>query len=179
MLTYEATDDFNVLGSLMKNRIVCNFFKALVLSALSGVGPRIRKPRLWRSYRSQITSLLIEDIDMYSASAEDFETVVIFLHFQEIRGVPRNTYTSKWSGKPYSVKASSLVCIYIASASQRGSRRVKKTLIKGTMNKRIIFWTIVRGGLWGFLKLADNLYSMWYIRTCHGEIYQTANKPSR
>lgn len=32
MLTYKAIVDFNVLGSLMKNRIVCNFYGTSIIS---------------------------------------------------------------------------------------------------------------------------------------------------
>ena len=42
-------------------------------------------------YLSHVNSQVIEVIDLYSASAEDLETVVCFLLFQEIRDLPKKT----------------------------------------------------------------------------------------
>ena len=64
----------------------------LVLLALRGVAPRIGIPSSWRRRRSQTIILLAEDMDLYSASAEDLETVACFLHVQEMREEPRNIH---------------------------------------------------------------------------------------
>lgn len=65
---------------------------ALVLSPWRGVELPTGIPNSHKRRWSQIISALAEDIARYSASAEDFETVVCFLHFHEIREFPRNIH---------------------------------------------------------------------------------------
>lgn len=55
------------------------------------VGP-LRKSSNSLRRRRQMISLLADDTDQYSASTEDFEIMVCFLHFHEIEEVPRNIH---------------------------------------------------------------------------------------
>eukprot|EP00268_Persea_americana_P033271 TRINITY_DN32976_c3_g1_i1.p2 TRINITY_DN32976_c3_g1~~TRINITY_DN32976_c3_g1_i1.p2 ORF type:complete len:110 (-),score=13.35 TRINITY_DN32976_c3_g1_i1:676-1005(-) len=89
VLMNKVTINFNVLGSLMKDWITG---MALVLSTLRGVVPRIGTPSSVRSRRSQRISLVAEDMDLYSASAEVLEIVACFLHFHEMREEPKNIH---------------------------------------------------------------------------------------
>ena len=65
---------------------------ALVLSPWSGVELPTMTPNSQRRRRNQMISALADDIARYSASAEDLDTVVCFLHFHEIRESPRNIH---------------------------------------------------------------------------------------
>lgn len=78
------TVNLNMLGPFMKHWIV-GVCIALVLLALRGLGPRAGTTSSQRNLWSQITSLLVEDMDLYSALAEDLEIVGFFLHFQKLR----------------------------------------------------------------------------------------------
>ena len=65
---------------------------ALVLSPWRGVELPTGTPNSQRRQRSQMISALADDIARYSALAEDFDTMVCFLHFHEIRDSPRNIH---------------------------------------------------------------------------------------
>ena len=65
---------------------------ALVLSPWRGVELPTMTPNSQRRRRSQMISALANNITQYSASAEDFETVVCFLHFHETRDSPTNMH---------------------------------------------------------------------------------------
>lgn len=56
------------------------------------VGLTRETPNSRSSCRSQTISLLVEDIDQYSASVKDLETVGCFLDFQDMGECPRNMY---------------------------------------------------------------------------------------
>ena len=71
----------------MKDRIIDN-------SGSTGIELPTRTRNSQRRWRSQVISALADDIARYSALAEDFDTVVCFLHFHEIRDFPRNIHQS-------------------------------------------------------------------------------------
>ena len=62
---------------------------AQVLSACNEVGENCVNPSFERSPRSHKISEQAEDIALYSAFVEDRETRSCFLHFQEMRELPR------------------------------------------------------------------------------------------
>lgn len=67
-----------------------------ILRSIKGTRDRVeflrKTPNSRRRRRSHIISLLADDIERYSASAVDFEIVVCFLHFHEIREAPKNMH---------------------------------------------------------------------------------------
>ena len=88
MLTNEVAIDPNVFCALLIDSVLI----ALVLSAYRRVGLVKKTASSLRRRQSQITTLLVEDIERYSASAGDLDTVVCLLHFHEIGDVPRNIH---------------------------------------------------------------------------------------
>ena len=89
VLTIKVAVNFNVLGPLMEDSIVGDLYSiSLVNIKWSQTNDRSTEFRR----RSQIIKLLADDMDVYYASAEDFETAGFFFHFQEIRDVPMNAH---------------------------------------------------------------------------------------
>ena len=75
-IKWQSTSIFSVISWKTGMLAIC---VALVLSALRLVGPRTWTPSSWRSRRSQITSLLVDDIGLYLASMVDLETVTCYI----------------------------------------------------------------------------------------------------
>ena len=72
--------NLNVLGSLVEKRIVGNLNSTIIV--------RIKRS----GTKDRNTKLPKKSPKPDSASAEDMETIVFFLHFQEKREVPRNIH---------------------------------------------------------------------------------------
>ncbi|KAJ0859067.1 hypothetical protein HanRHA438_Chr13g0608231 [Helianthus annuus] len=64
--------------------------RAAVLSHFNSTGNSILTCNSCNTFTSHITSHKAAHIDLYSASAEDLDTTLCFLLFQEIKDFPRN-----------------------------------------------------------------------------------------
>jgi hypothetical protein len=77
----------NVFDTLMENMIGCNVKRILLSQLRRAVCRGIC--RSWRRVRNHTTSQQVDVIALYSALAEDQETMVCFLDFQEIKELSR------------------------------------------------------------------------------------------
>ena len=68
MLVYKVTVDVNVLGTQMKNRIIGNLYGTSIIIIERSRAKNWNTKFMKKSLRSQITSLLAKDIDLYFAS---------------------------------------------------------------------------------------------------------------
>lgn len=73
-----------MLGPFMKQWIVGDLCSLGIIS-IERIRARAGTASSQRNLWSQITSLLVEDMDLYSALAGDLEIVGFFLHFQKLR----------------------------------------------------------------------------------------------
>lgn len=88
LLTNKMAIKLDVLGSLMHNRIANNA-QGSWLSQYTRIGEEICSPKSPSKHNSQVTSSTVMRSALYSASAEDKETVCCYFVFQQ-RGLPLN-----------------------------------------------------------------------------------------
>jgi len=88
MMTSKITIDFNVLSSFMKNRVVSNLNRSLVLQYI-GVGWEWKTLKYASNQHNQIISLVVDFIAQYSVFVENWETIGCLLLLHEIRKSPK------------------------------------------------------------------------------------------
>ena len=83
--------DLEMLGAFMKDGIVSKIDgRFIVTKKINKLSVGMVRPRALRSPSSQTNSLVVWDIDLYSASIDDLDTVFFFC-FKNMRELPKKT----------------------------------------------------------------------------------------
>lgn len=91
ILTNGAAVNTNVFGLLVKNKICCNLDGTRVVY-IERSETNKKTPSSRRRCCSQTASLLAQDMDLHSASANDLETVVYFMYFRDMEDLSTNMH---------------------------------------------------------------------------------------